>query len=1013
MARGIDESTVERAAIAWFGEIGYGYAFGPDISPGGATPERASFTEVALAGRLRAALARLNPRLTPDAIDDAARQVLTLDASDLLTNNLRFHELLADGVPVEVTVPGGERQGGRARLFDFEDVDANDWLVVNQFTVVDGQYNRRPDLVVFVNGLPLALIELKNPLDPHATVEAAYRQLQTYKDQIPAIFTYNELLVVSDLTTARHGTLTSDWSRFAPWRTIDGRAEPPEAAPTLPELDILVRGMFDRGRLLDLARNFVVYETSGPSIVKIMAMYHQYHGVNRAVAETVRATAPDADRRIGVVWHTQGSGKSLSMVFYTGKIIRHPALENPTVLVLTDRGDLDEQLAATFGRAASLLLRPEQAESVEGLKRLLAVPAGGVVFSTVQKFQPDAAGRYPLLSERRNIVVVADEAHRSQYSFTGGYARHLRDALPNASFIGFTGTPIEVDDKSTRQVFGDFIDVYDIRRAVEDGATVPIYYEGRLARLRLTNELVDEDFEDVTEGQEEEVKGKLQSKWARLEAMVGTPERLQNVADDLVQHYTARGATLRGKAMIVCMSRRICVELYDALRRVPGCPETAVIMTGSATDPPAYQPHLYSHVARERLKARLKDPDDPLKLVIVRDMWLTGFDAPVLHTLYVDKPMRGHTLMQAIARVNRVFEDKPGGLVVDYIGIADDLKRALAQYTERDRDDAMIPIEVAIDVMREKRDAVAAFFHGLDYHDWQRRAPAAQVALLQAAVNVVSGDDRVRARFLAACGALTKAFALVNPRPEADALRGDVTFFQAVRRNVVKYTVPVGQAAPEVEAAVKRLVSDSVSSSGVIDIFAAAGTARPDLSILSDAFLEEVRDLKTPNLQFEVLRKLLEDEITGRMRRNVVTYRSFKDRLKESIRAYLNGSVQSAEVIGALVQMALDLRGAENRAGALGLTDEEVAFYDVLARGGQEGITASDTLRPLVRELVTTIKGNLGIDWTNHTSMQAKVRAAVKRMLRRSGITAAEIDRLVPTIMEQAGHLYRDWPMAA
>jgi len=1012
MARRLDESTVERAALQWLRELGYGYAHGPDISPGGSAPERASFTEVVLVGRLRAALERLNPHLSAAALDDAARQVLDLDAPDVLTNNRRFHEMLRDGAPVEDVTPDGERRGLRARLFDDERPERNDWLAVNQFTITDGDRNRRPDIIVFVNGLPLALFELKNPLDPTATVEGAYRQLQTYQSQIPAVFTYNEVLVVSDLTVARHGTLTSDWPRFAPWRAIniDGEAD---ADAAISELETLVRGMFAPATFLDLARHFVVYETNGPAVAKIMAMSHQYHGVNRAVAETVRATGPDGDRHIGVVWHTQGSGKSLSMVFYAGKIIGHPALENPTLLMLTDRNDLDEQLSGAFGRAASLLPRPERADDVAALKRLLAVPAGGVVFSTIQKFQPDKGGDYPRLSERRNIVVIADEAHRSQYSFTRGYARHLRDALPNASFIGFTGTPIETDDKSTRQVFGDYIHIYDIRHAIDDGATVPIYYEGRLARLHLTNELIDEDFEDVTEGQEDEVKGKLQSKWARLEAMVGTPERLQNIADDLVAHYHKRSEALEGKAMIVCMSRRICVELYDALRRVPGCPETAVIMTGSATDPPEYQRHLYSHVKREELKERFKRPDDPLTFVIVRDMWLTGFDAPVLHTMYVDKPMQGHNLMQAIARVNRVFRDKPGGLIVDYIGIADDLKRALTQYTDSARDEAMLPIDVALDLTREKHDVVAAFFHGINYHGWTRRAPAAQVTLLQRAVGAVGGDDEVKRDFLQACAELTKAIALVNARPEIDPLRDDVLFFQAVRRNVVKYTPTSGGPSPAVEAAVKQLVSESVSATGVIDIFDVAGAATPDISILSDAFLDEVRGMAHPNVQFEVLRKLLEDEINGKLRRNVVTYRSFKERLEESIAAYLSRSVQSAEVISALIAMARELRGVDNRAAALGLSDEEVAFYDVLAHGGADALDVSEPLRALVRDLMVAIKGTLSIDWTDHESTRAGVRVAVKRVLRRSRLPATDIEALLPTLMEQAESLYHDWPMAA
>lgn len=1009
MTPSINESLIEQAALQWLAELGYETAFGPEISPGGERPERESFRDVVLAGRLRAALARLNPHLPEEALEDALQQVLHLDSPNLAENNRRFHWMLRDGVKVEVVSPEGERRGDFARLLDFAEPGNNDWLAVNQFTAVTGEYNRRADVVVFVNGLPLAVIELKNPADQSATVKGAYQQLQTYMREIPELFHYNEVLVVSDSTAARHGTITSSWERFAPWRTIEGERDAPA---DLPQLEVLLRGIFEKRRFLDLVQNFVVFERDGDRLYKKMAMYHQFHGVNAAVAATLRATRPEADRRVGVIWHTQGSGKSLSMVFYAAKLLRHPEMNNPTIVVLTDRNDLDQQIYENFLRAEELVPYPKQAESVEDLKRLLSVPAGGVIFTTVQKFQPEEGGRYPLLSERSNIVVIADEAHRSHYNFMSGYARYIREGLPNAAFVGFTGTPIELEDKSTRQVFGDYISVYDIQRSIADGATVPIYYEGRLVKLHLTNEFIDEEFEEVTEGEEEHVKEKLKSRWAHLEALAGTPERLKLIARDILDHYTERSKTLAGKALIVCMSRRICVELYKYLRELPSCPEVAVVMTGSASDPADYQPHIRSKSKQEEIKRRFKDPDDPLKLVIVRDMWLTGFDNPCLHTMYLDKPMKGHNLMQAIARVNRVFKDKPGGLIVDYIGIADDLKRALACYTEKDRNEAMIPLDQAIAVLREKYDITCAFFHGIDYQGWRRLAPVDLTRLLQRAHNAVVADDETKSRFLKACTELTRVFALVSPHPEAAKIRDDVAFFQHVRRSVVKYTPLVRQPVDELNLAVKQLVSEAIASDEVVDIFGAAGVKRPDISILSDEFLAEVQGMEHKNLQVELLRRLIEDEIKTKMRQNVVRYRSFKEMLEQVLKGYQNRSLQSAEVIARLVELARELRQVEHRGQALGLTEEEMAFYDAVARG-PEHIAGDEQLKTIARELVTAIKKNLSIDWTDHENVKAKIRATVKRLLRRYGFKPTECETLVVIIMEQAEGLYRDWPEAA
>jgi len=733
----ITESVVEEAAIDWFRGLGYQYLPGPDIACDGPYPERTNYADVLLEERLRSALVALNPDIPAEALEDALRKVTRPDSPSLIVNNRRFHKMLTEGVDVEYHNEEGRIVGDKVWLVDFAHPERNDWLVVNQFTVIEGQQNRRPDVVVFVNGLPLAVIELKNPADENATIKAAYNQFQTYKTDIPSLFPYNELLVISDGTEARVGMLTSGWEWFLPWRTSDGVTVNQK---DIPELEVLLNGIFEKSRFLDLVRYFILFEVDGPNIAKKMAAYHQYHAVNAAVDATVKAISPEGDRRVGVVWHTQGAGKSLTMVFYAGKIILHPTMANPTLVLLTDRNDLDQQLFDNFALAQDLLRQePEQAESREHLRRLLKVASGGIIFTTIQKFMPEDEDRFPLLSDRRNIVVVADEAHRSQYDFIDGLARNMRDALPNASFIGFTGTPIEKADRSTPAVFGDYISIYDIQQAVIDGATVRIFYEGRLAKIELKeNEKphIDPEFEEVTESEEESVREKLKSKWARLEAMVGTEKRINLVSRDIVNHFEQRLEIMDGKGMIVCMSRRICVDLNDAIIKL--CPSwhhqdddkgvIKVIMTGSASDPATFQPHIRNKVRREAIKKRMKDPSDPMKLVIVRDMWLTGFDAPCLHTMYVDKPMRGHGLMQAIARVNRVFRDKPGGLIVDYLGIADELKKALADYTEGSRGETGIPQEEAVAIMLEKYEVVSAMFHGFDYSKFITGTPTERLS---------------------------------------------------------------------------------------------------------------------------------------------------------------------------------------------------------------------------------------------------------------------------------------------
>ena len=858
------ESLVEEAALDWLRGLGYAVAYGPDLAPGEPATERAGFGDVLLLGRLRAALVRLNPGLPSEALDDALRKVTHPESPSLVENNRRFHRRLVEGVDVEYRRPDGGLAGDRAWLVDFDHPENNDWLAVNQFTVIENRANRRPDIVLFVNGLPLAVIELKNPADDaeRATMRGAFKQLQTYKAEIPSLLQYNEVLVASDGVEARAGSLTADWERFMPWRTVDGETVAPRGSL---QLEVLLKGMFAPRRLLDLAQNFIVFEQDGPHLVKKLAGYHQFFAVNKALAATREAAGAKGDRRVGVIWHTQGSGKSLTMAFYAGKVIRDPAMANPTLVLLTDRNDLDEQLFGTFAGCQDLLRqKPVQAADRDALRELLAVASGGVIFTTIQKFMPPTGEAYPLLSERRNIVFIADEAHRSQYGFkarvvvpkgmpkdsegaylTYGFAKHLRDALPNASFIGFTGTPVELSDRSTRQVFGDEIDVYDILRAVEDGATVKIFYEGRLARLALDEAerpRLDPEFEEVTEGEEAAAKEVLKSKWARLEALVGADKRIKRVAADLVEHFERRREALDGKGMIVAMSRRIAVELYDAIVALrPGWhnPDDKqgflkVVMTGSAADGEAWQPHIRSKGRRQDLADRFKDPADPLKLVIVRDMWLTGFDAPSLHTMYLDKPMRSHSLMQAIARVNRVFKDKPGGLVVDYLGLAPELKAALAAYTQADRDQAGIPQEQAVELLLEKYEIAAGLFHGFDYALFTTGTPAQRLALIPAGMEHILARRDGKARLMQAVCDLGKAFALAVPHETALMLRDEIGYFQAVRAALAKATTDDGRTPEDFDTALRQLVSRAVVSDQIVDIFAAAGIKTPDISIFSD-----------------------------------------------------------------------------------------------------------------------------------------------------------------------------------
>ena len=1039
------ESHVEDAALEWLAGLGYSILHGPDISPDGETPERASHSQVLLIVRFREALRRINPHLPVETLEEVLRKVQQTETPSLIEENRRLHRYLVEGVPVEVTREDGSIGGDVARLIDFVDVDANDWLAVNQYTVIEGQANRRPDVVLFINGLPLAVIELKNPGDENATLKGAFNQLQTYKDQIPSLFRTNAALVTSDGIQGRLGSLTANLERFMPWRTVDGSTIAPKGEP---ELETIIGGVFERKRFLTLIRDFTVFADTGSGLVKIIAGYHQFHAVRHAVDCTITASSPEGDRRIGVIWHTQGSGKSLLMTFYTGQIIAHSVMENPTIVLITDRNDLDDQLFGTFSMCKDLLRQtPIQAENRDDLQKVLRRPSGGVVFTTIQKFNPERGETdYPVLTERRNVVVIADEAHRSQYGFrakverkTGeisyGFAKYLRDALPNASFIGFTGTPIEQEDVNTPAVFGEYIDVYDINRGVEDGATVPIYYESRLARIELDEDEKPKLDEEVTELTEDEAEGEqemLKRKWANIEAVVGAENRIGMIAQDLVDHFENRVVGMDGKAMVVCMSRRICIALYHEIIELR--PDwhseddengrLKIVMTGSASDPKEWQQHIGGKSRRELLAKRIKDPDDTLKMVIVRDMWLTGFDAPSLHTMYIDKPMRGHGLMQAIARVNRVFLDKPAGLIVDYIGIAQNLKSALNQYSRDDQKHAGIDEAEAVAVMLEKYEIVSDMFHGFDYRTGLTGSPQERLGVLAGAIEWVldlqqreaarelteEAKKRAHRRFNDAVLALSKAFALAAASDDARDIRDEVGFFQTVRAALAKSAPGSGKSSAERDLAVQQIVSRAVISTEIVDILGAAGLQTPDISILSDEFLAEVQGMEKKNLAMEALRKLVNGEIRSKSRVNVVQTRAFSERLEEAIARYHTNAITTAEVIQELIKLAKDIRAAHQRGEEEGLSLEEISFYDALAQNESAvEVMGNDQLRVIAHELLNSLKSNASVDWQHRESARARMRILVKHILRKYGYPPDLQDAAVQTVLQQAEALSVKW----
>ncbi len=1059
----LHESDVEELAVKLLEQQGYA-----PLSPEEAERERQDISDVILRDRLRTAIQRLNPDIPKTVREQVFRQVTNLPFQNLIENNRAFYEMLFEGV-AETHRKNGETVGARARLIDFNNPLNNDFAVCNQFTVTENNITKRPDIVVFVNGLPLAVIELKNPTDEYATVQKAFDQLQNYKEAVPGLFSYNGVLIASDGLDAKAGSLTSGWSRFAAWKTVDGKRED---SKTTPQIKTLIKGMLRPDVLLDLVRHFTVFEetkTINPKDgllnirkEKKIAAYHQYHAVKKAVQSTIRASGekPDiaddepakyglrsvslqekGDRKAGVVWHTQGSGKSLSMVFYAGLLVIHPQMKNPTIVVITDRNDLDGQLFDAFAAGRNLLRQePKQAESRAHLKELLKTAGGGVVFSTIQKFSPEDGGEnFELLSDRKNIVVIADEAHRSQYGFGAktlfvkngvktkyGFAKYVRDALPEASFIGFTGTPIEKEDVSTPAVFGNYIDIYDIEQAVEDNATVRIYYESRLARVHLKKEekeKLDAEIESITENEEATAAKKAKAKWTKQEAIIGHTERIKTVVADILGHFQARREASEGKAMIVATSRRIAVAMYDeiiALRpRWHNDDKTKggvkVVMTSSSSDPPEWQKHATTKQERKQLGERFKNPDDPLNVVIVRDMWLTGFDAPCLDTIYIDKIMSGHNLMQAIARVNRIYKDKSGGLVVDYIGIASDLKRALASYTKNGgRGTPAFEQEEAVKTMLEKHEVVAQMFDGFDYKRYFSEDTKEKLTvILEAQEHILSLEDGSN-RFAKHTTLLSKAFALSVPDPRAMDIKAEVGFFQAVKARLTKFEPEgSGKSDAEMETAIRQIVDRAVVVDGVIDIFDAAGIKKPDISILSDDFLEEIRGMKHKNLALELLRKILNDEIKIRTKKNLAQSKKFSEMLEEAIRKYKNNLLTAAQVIEELIAIAREIRISDERAADLGLSDDEVAFYDALAMNeSAKEVMSDDTLRELARILVENVKKNTSIDWTVKESVRAKLRTVVKRLLRRYGYPPDEQKMATDRILKQAELMANEWTSA-
>lgn len=1079
----LTESKIEEFAVELFEKLGYHYVYGPDIAPvpstssgtmqlvaepveatvEATTKARSSFEDVVLIESLRSAVYRINPKLSHDICDEAINHVLRIASPDLLANNESFHRMMTEGISVSVHKDGAER-GELVWIVDFDNPQKNDFTVVNQYTIIENNHNKRPDIILFVNGLPLVVIELKNAADENATIQSAFRQIETYKDAIPSLFTYNSLIVISDGLEARAGSLSAGFSRMMAWKSIDGNVE---ASPLISQLEVLIKGLLNKETLLDIIRSFTVFEktkteekkTGITSIrtIKKIAAYHQYYAVNKAVESTVRATGiniddnfvlhedpvtyglksvkeqTSGDRKAGVVWHTQGSGKSLSMVFYVGKIVR--TLSNPTIVVITDRNDLDDQLFGTFADCKQLLRQtPVQAESREELRSLLNVASGGVVFTTIQKFQPESGNVYERLTDRSNVIVIADEAHRTQYGFKAktvevrneadevigsdikyGFAKYLRDALPNATYLGFTGTPIEATDVNTPAVFGNYVDVYDIAQAVEDGATVRIFYESRLAKIELSDkgrELI-EDLDKELETEEFNDVQQAKARWTQLEALIGSPARISNIAKDIVAHFEQRQEIFEGKGMIVAMSRRIAVELYDAIIKIRpqwhsddlSKGSIKVVMTSASSDGPNIARHHTSKEQRRALADRMKDPEDELKLVIVRDMWLTGFDVPCLHTLYIDKPMQGHNLMQAIARVNRVYKDKPGGLVVDYLGIASDLKQALSFYSDsQGKNNPMEQQEQAVDLMLEKMEVVQQMLSDIDYKGYFNADVSTKLSLILQTEDYVLGLTDGKKRFVNEVNALSKAFSIAIPHDKAMEIKDEVCFFQAVKARLCKFdATSSNKSDEEIETTIRQVVDKALVSEKVVDVFDAAGIKKPDISILSEEFLLELKGMQHKNIALEVLRKLLNDEIKVRMQRNLVQGRTLMEMLENSIAKYHNKVITAVEVIDELIGLSKHILAQDDAAQSLGLSDYEFAFYSAVADNDSAmELLGKDKLRELAVVLTETIRNNTSIDWEIKENVRAKMRVAIKRLLRRYGYPPDMQLLATETVIKQA-----------
>src|SRR5690554_4816278 len=1029
----LNENSIEQSLIDQLIGQGYTYYNGTDISPIGENPQRENFNSVLLENQFKESLATLNPTLPESARLEVYQKVINLGTEDIMENNERFHTLLTNGVTVEYT-KDGRTKGINVKLLDVQNPENKNFWVVNQLVVKESNNEIRFDVVIYVNGLPLVFIELKSATSEKATLRRAYDQIQNYKKAVPSIFYYNAICVISDGIDAATSSVSAPFSRFLAWKAPKSKeiksllqdhsvslAAEPTSAYGMTELQTLAKYMLDKKALLELIRYCTVFEkeekkdedTGIVSQIKVkkVAAYHQYYAVQKAVQQTLRAThAEDGDRKVGVVWHTQGSGKSLSMVFYSGQIITHPQMGNPTIVILTDRNDLDDQLFGTFGNCVGLLRQtPVQANSREHIKELLKVQGGGVIFTTIQKFAPTEGNVYETLSERTNIVVVADEAHRSQYGFTGhvvetdegseiryGNAKYLRDALPNASYIGFTGTPIEMEDKSTPAVFGNYIDVYDIKQAVDDGATVPISYESRLVKIKLddrTTKALDDEINEIADATEEQIE-RAKKRTTTIDSVVGHPDRVKDIAKDIVMHFEARQTVFEGKAMIVGMTRKICVMLYNAIIELRPDWDSKnlskggikIVMTSSSDDPESFQPHHTTKQQRKELAIRMKDTTDELKLVIVRDMWLTGFDAPSLHTMYIDKKMQGHNLMQAIARVNRVYKDKPGGLIVDYFGIGQDLRNAMATYLQSGGEgNPIVDINEAIVGMQEKHEVVEQMFNGFDYRRYFNSDTAQKLQVLLAAQNFILANENLKERFLKEVTLLSRLYAMSIPSPHAETIKDEVAFFQAVKARINKFSGSGGKSDFEVETAIKQIIDSALSSEGVIDVFEAAGIKAPSVSILSDEFLLEVKNMQEKNVAFELLKKLLNDEVRIRKTKNIVQGKKFSEMLEAVVKRYHNNQIDSAQVFAELTEIAKEMRLEDHKADELGLTSEEYAFYSVLSENKSTSFLDDDKMKELIHTIVDVIRNNATVDWNRRDDARARLRLTVKKILQRYG----------------------------